>query len=71
MGALGDTVLHEISAGVATITMRRPDAGNALLPEQRDVIIELLAGASTDRAVRAVGLRAVYLTLRERRQRPA
>jgi 2-(1,2-epoxy-1,2-dihydrophenyl)acetyl-CoA isomerase len=58
MGALGDTVVHEISDGVASITMRRPDAGNALLPEQRDVIIELLASASTDREVRAVGLRA-------------
>jgi 2-(1,2-epoxy-1,2-dihydrophenyl)acetyl-CoA isomerase len=58
MGALGDTVVHDISDGVATITLRRPDAGNALLPEQRDVIIDLLAAASTDRAVRAVGLRA-------------
>ena len=42
MGALGDTVLHELDGGVATITMCRPDAGNALLPEQRDAIIDLL-----------------------------
>jgi 2-(1,2-epoxy-1,2-dihydrophenyl)acetyl-CoA isomerase len=59
MGALGDTVLHEVSDGVATITLHRPDAGNALLPEQRDVIIELLAAATADRAIRAVGLRSV------------
>lgn len=58
MGTLGDTVLQEIDDGVATITMHRPDAGNALLPEQRDVIIDLLGAASTDRAVRAVALRA-------------
>ena len=45
MGALGDTVLHEVDDGVATITMNRPDAGNALLPEQRDAIIELLGAA--------------------------
>jgi 2-(1,2-epoxy-1,2-dihydrophenyl)acetyl-CoA isomerase len=58
MGALGDTVLYEVDDGVATITMNRPDAGNALLPEQRDAIIDLLGAASTDRAVRAVALRA-------------
>jgi 2-(1,2-epoxy-1,2-dihydrophenyl)acetyl-CoA isomerase len=58
MGALGDTVLYEVDNGVATITMNRPDAGNALLPEQRDAIIDLLGAASTDRAVRAVALRA-------------
>jgi 2-(1,2-epoxy-1,2-dihydrophenyl)acetyl-CoA isomerase len=58
MDALGDTVLHEVDGGVATVTMNRPDAGNALLPEQRDVIIDLLGAASADRAVRAVALRA-------------
>ena len=41
-------MLHDVDAGVATITMNRPDAGNALLPEQRDVIIDLLGAASTD-----------------------
>jgi 2-(1,2-epoxy-1,2-dihydrophenyl)acetyl-CoA isomerase len=58
MGALGDTVLHQVSEGVATITMHRPDAGNALLPEQRDAIIDLLGAATADRATRAVALRA-------------
>jgi 2-(1,2-epoxy-1,2-dihydrophenyl)acetyl-CoA isomerase len=58
MGALGDTVLYEVDNGVATITMNRPDAGNALLPEQRDAIIDLLAAASTDREIRVVALRA-------------
>ncbi|MFN8026882.1 MAG: enoyl-CoA hydratase/isomerase family protein [Acidimicrobiia bacterium] len=58
MSALGDTVLHVVEAGISTITMHRPDAGNALLPEQREAIIELLGVASDDRAVRAVALRA-------------
>jgi 2-(1,2-epoxy-1,2-dihydrophenyl)acetyl-CoA isomerase len=53
-----DTVLHRIDGGVATITMNRPDAGNALLPEQRDAIIELLGAAGNDAEVRAVALRA-------------
>ena len=54
----GDTVLHVVDDGIATITMNRPDAGNALLPEQRDRIIELLGIASNDASVRAVALRA-------------
>jgi hypothetical protein len=58
MSALGDTLLHAVDDGVSTITMRRPDAGNALLPEQRDAIVDLLAAASDDRTVRVVALRA-------------
>jgi 2-(1,2-epoxy-1,2-dihydrophenyl)acetyl-CoA isomerase len=53
-----ETVLHAVDDGVATITMNRPDSGNALLPEQRDVIIELLGAASSDATIRAVALRA-------------
>ena len=45
---LGTTVLHDVDAGVATITLNRPEAGNAILPEQRDVIIELLGAADAD-----------------------
>ena len=55
---LGTTVLHEVAAGVSTITLNRPDAANALTGEQRDVIIDLLAAADADRDVRAVALRS-------------
>jgi 2-(1,2-epoxy-1,2-dihydrophenyl)acetyl-CoA isomerase len=55
---LGNTVLHRVDGGIATITMNRPDAGNALLPGQRDAIIELLAAATADTGIRAVGLRS-------------
>ena len=58
MEVLGDTVLHRVDGGIATITMNRPDAGNALLPEQRNVIIDLLAAASGDPEIRAVALRS-------------
>jgi 2-(1,2-epoxy-1,2-dihydrophenyl)acetyl-CoA isomerase len=51
-------VLHEVAGGVATITLHRPDAGNALLPEQRDAIIELLDAADSDHDVRVVALRS-------------
>jgi 2-(1,2-epoxy-1,2-dihydrophenyl)acetyl-CoA isomerase len=55
---LGTTVLHDVADGVATITLNRPDAGNAIQPEQRDVIIELLDAADSDPDVRAVALRS-------------
>jgi len=51
-------VLHHVERGIATITLNRPDSGNALLPEQRDAVIELLAAAEADRDVRVVALRA-------------
>jgi 2-(1,2-epoxy-1,2-dihydrophenyl)acetyl-CoA isomerase len=56
---LGSTVLHDIEAGVATITLNRPEAGNAVLPEQRDVIIELLEAADNNPDVRVVALRSL------------
>ncbi|HUZ08758.1 MAG TPA: enoyl-CoA hydratase-related protein [Acidimicrobiales bacterium] len=55
---LGTTVLHRVEHGIATITLHRPEAANALLPEQRDVIIELLAAADPDPDVRAVAVRS-------------
>ena len=58
MEVLGDTVLHRVEGGIATITMNRPDAGNALRPEQREVIIDLLGAASGDTEIRAVALRS-------------
>jgi 2-(1,2-epoxy-1,2-dihydrophenyl)acetyl-CoA isomerase len=56
--ALGTTVLHEVIAGVATITLNRPEAANAIQPEMRDAMIELLAAADTDPGIRAVAIRA-------------
>jgi len=43
---------------VARITLNRPDAGNALTPDQRDRLIDLFDEASADLAVRVVVLRA-------------
>jgi 2-(1,2-epoxy-1,2-dihydrophenyl)acetyl-CoA isomerase len=56
--ALGTTVLHQVVDGVSTITLNRPESANALLPEMRDAIIELLAAADPDPAVRAVAIKA-------------
>jgi 2-(1,2-epoxy-1,2-dihydrophenyl)acetyl-CoA isomerase len=55
---LGTTVLHDVADGVATITINRPEAANALLHEQRNVIIDLLIAADADPAIRVVALRA-------------
>ncbi|MCZ4314815.1 enoyl-CoA hydratase/isomerase family protein [Comamonadaceae bacterium G21597-S1] len=51
-------VLHALGAGVCTITLNRPDAANAIAPEQRNRIIELLAEASASADVRVVVLRS-------------
>jgi len=55
---LGTTVLHEVADGVSTITLNRPEAANAVLPEMRDVIVELLAAADPDPAIRAVAIKS-------------
>jgi 2-(1,2-epoxy-1,2-dihydrophenyl)acetyl-CoA isomerase len=52
------TILHEVVDAVSTITLNRPDAANALLPEMRNTVIELLAAADADPDVRAVAIRA-------------
>ena len=44
--------------GVAWLTLNRPDAANAITPDQRNRTIELLEGASGDLNVRAVVLTA-------------
>ncbi len=44
--------------GVAWLTLNRPDAANAITPDQRNRIIELLEGASGDLNVRAVVITA-------------
>ena len=62
---LGTTVLHDVADGVATITLNRPEAANALRADQRDVMIELLErggrrhdGAGRSRCVRKEGTSA-------------
>jgi 2-(1,2-epoxy-1,2-dihydrophenyl)acetyl-CoA isomerase len=55
---LTDQVRHDVRHGVAWITLDRPEAHNAITPDQRDRVIALLADASEDLAVRAVVLTA-------------
>jgi 2-(1,2-epoxy-1,2-dihydrophenyl)acetyl-CoA isomerase len=55
---LGTTILHEVKDGVATITLNRPEAANAIQPEMRDTIIGLLAEADPDPAIRAIAIKS-------------
>ncbi len=49
-------IRHTTDNQVSHITLNRPDALNAITPDQRERIIELLAEASADPALRAVVL---------------
>jgi len=51
-------VLSRLESGVYTITLNRPDAANAIAPEQRDRLVALLAEASASTEVRVVVLKA-------------
>jgi 2-(1,2-epoxy-1,2-dihydrophenyl)acetyl-CoA isomerase len=51
-----DHILYEARDGVATITLNRPDALNALLPEMNDRLPELVGQAEADDAVRVIVL---------------
>jgi 2-(1,2-epoxy-1,2-dihydrophenyl)acetyl-CoA isomerase len=54
-----EQVRHRVDErGVAWITLNRPDVKNAISPDQRDRVIQLLAEASGDLHVRAVVLGA-------------
>ncbi|MEU9036505.1 enoyl-CoA hydratase-related protein [Streptomyces sp. NPDC048352] len=53
-----DEILHRVDAGVSWITLNRPDAMNALTPDQRERVIALLDAASADPGMRAVVLTA-------------
>ncbi len=55
---LEDEVLHRVEAGVSWITLNRPEARNAITPDQRNRVIELLEEASASYEVRAVVLTA-------------
>lgn len=54
-GILGTDILFEIADnGVATLTLNRPDAANAITPDQRNLTISLMEGASNDLNIRCV-----------------
>ena len=55
---LDEQILRRVEDGVAWITLNRPQAQNALTPDQRDRLIELLSEASADVATRVVVLTA-------------
>ncbi|XUL90199.1 enoyl-CoA hydratase/isomerase family protein [Streptomyces galilaeus] len=49
-------VVHTVSDRVAYLTLNRPEAMNAITPDQRDCLIGLLTEASADPSLRAVVL---------------
>jgi 2-(1,2-epoxy-1,2-dihydrophenyl)acetyl-CoA isomerase len=51
---LSDTVQYDLSDGVATVTLNRPEAMNALNTELKVALRDTLAAAAEDDAVRAV-----------------
>jgi 2-(1,2-epoxy-1,2-dihydrophenyl)acetyl-CoA isomerase len=51
-------LLYEVRDGIARVTLNRPDAANAITPDQRNQLIELFAEASGDLNVRVVVLTA-------------
>jgi len=51
---VSDTVQYDLSEGVATVTLNRPDAMNALNTELKVALRDTLAAAAEDDAVRAV-----------------
>ncbi|MCL6734924.1 enoyl-CoA hydratase/isomerase family protein [Streptomyces neyagawaensis] len=51
-------ILHATDNAVSWITLNRPEAMNALTPDQRDHLVQLLSDASADPAVRAVVITA-------------
>ncbi|MEU2563734.1 enoyl-CoA hydratase-related protein [Streptomyces longispororuber] len=55
---MADTVLYDVSDGLATITLNRPDAMNALNTEAKVALREAAREAGADPAVRAVLLTA-------------
>jgi 2-(1,2-epoxy-1,2-dihydrophenyl)acetyl-CoA isomerase len=52
------TVLSDVAGGVMTITLNRPEAANAVRPDDRDALIALLVAADANEKVRVVVLRA-------------
>ncbi|HMC42916.1 MAG TPA: enoyl-CoA hydratase-related protein [Acidimicrobiales bacterium] len=57
--AATDDVLYDVEdTGVAWLVLNRPEAGNALTPDQRGRVLELLEEAASDLGVRAIVLTA-------------
>jgi 2-(1,2-epoxy-1,2-dihydrophenyl)acetyl-CoA isomerase len=54
----GGDLLHRVEDGVAWLRLNRPDAANALTPDQRDAIIGLLREYDESSSVRAIVLTA-------------
>ncbi|MBO1337038.1 enoyl-CoA hydratase/isomerase family protein [Streptomyces sp. VRA16 Mangrove soil] len=55
---MADTVLYEVSDGLATITLNRPEAMNAMNTEAKVALRDAAQEAAADKAVRAVLLTA-------------
>lgn len=55
---LGSTVLHSLDGGICRITLNKPDAANAISPDQRQLLIRLLSEADADPEVRVVVIAA-------------
>ncbi|WP_433545835.1 enoyl-CoA hydratase/isomerase family protein [Streptomyces sp. CA-294286] len=55
---MADTVLYEVTDGLATITLNRPDAMNAMNTGAKVALREAVQAAASDAAVRAVLLTA-------------
>lgn len=53
---MAETILYEVADGIATITLHRPEALNALLPEMGDQLADLIARADADDDVRVLVL---------------
>ncbi|SCK32204.1 enoyl-CoA hydratase-related protein [Streptomyces sp. WMMB 322] len=51
---MSDTVLYDVTEGLATVTLNRPDAMNALDNELKSALRDTLREAAEDEAVRAV-----------------
>lgn len=52
-----DTILTETANGVRTVTMNRPEAMNAFVPEMLSALADAVEAASADDAVRVIVLR--------------
>ncbi|MFD7443605.1 enoyl-CoA hydratase/isomerase family protein [Streptomyces sp. NPDC059909] len=55
---MADTVLYEVKDGLATITINRPEAMNAMNVEAKEALRDSVQAAAADEAVRAVLLTA-------------